>query len=81
MADRILVRFNTKVADDPEGRAWRVLVNGVETLAHKVHIEVPCESITEPIATGEIKHHFLCRGRVRWSQDHVATVVAVRSVT
>lgn len=77
MADRILVRFNTKVADDSEGRAWRVLENGIETLAHKVLIEVPCESITEPISTGEIKHHILCHGNVIWSEDHVATVVAL----
>jgi len=76
MADRILVRFNTKVADDPEGRTWRVLENGTETLANKVFLQVPSESITEPIATGEIKHHILCYGRVAWSDGHVATVIA-----
>ncbi|NBT58128.1 hypothetical protein EBT16_05025, partial [bacterium] len=36
--DRILVRFNTKWRDDPEGRQWRVLVNGEETLASRVTI-------------------------------------------
>lgn len=75
MMDRILIRFNTKVADDPEGRAWRVLVNGVERLAHKVNVLIPCETITEPIATGEIKHHFLCYGKVFWEENHIARVV------
>ncbi len=74
MTDRILVRFNTKFAEDPQGRTWRVLVNGVETLAHKVYIEAPCESITEPIATGEVKHHFLAHGAVVWEEGDVARV-------
>lgn len=76
MASRILLRFNTKVAEDPQKRTWRVLVNGEETLAHKVLIQIPCETITEPIATGEIKHHFLCYGRVEWHPGDIAEVVA-----
>ena len=79
VADRILIRFNTKFAEDPEGRCWRVLVNGEETLAHRVQISVPCETITEAIATGEIKHHFLCDGQVQWGPEHVATVVSGHS--
>lgn len=59
---RILVRFNTKFEDDKLKRKWRVLLNGIEHLAHNVAINVPCETITEPIDTGEIKHHFLCYG-------------------
>jgi hypothetical protein len=76
VADRILIRFNTKFADDPQGRCWRVLVNGEEALAHRVQILVPCETLTEPLATGEIKHHFLCDGRVEWQPGCVASVVA-----
>ncbi len=75
MADRILIRFNTKFNDDPEGRCWRVLVNGDETLAHRVEIAIPCETVTEPIASGEIKHHFLCDGRVEWQAGSIARVV------
>lgn len=67
--DRILVRFNTKFAEDPLKRGWRVLVNGEEQLAHRVDIQVPCETITEPISTGEIKHHFLCFGYVHHADD------------
>jgi hypothetical protein len=77
MGDRILIRFNTKFASDPLGRTWRVLVNGEEALAHKVEVEVPCSTITEPIATGEVKHHFLCFGKVTIDEHHVATVSGV----
>lgn len=79
MSDRVLLRFNTKFADDPERRTWRVLVNGKETLAHKVLIKIPCETITEPISTGEIKHHFLCFGKVTWLPGDIAEVVASES--
>jgi hypothetical protein len=79
MSSRILLRFNTKFAEDPEKRTWRVLVNGEETLAHKVLIKIPCETITEPISTGEIKHHFLCYGKVEWLPGDVAEVVASES--
>jgi hypothetical protein len=74
MPDRILIRFNTKHADDPEGRRWRVLVNGEERLAHTVRILAPVETITEPIATGEVKDHFLAEGFVAWEEGHRATV-------
>lgn len=74
--DRILVRFNTKFGNDPSGRRWRVLVNGEEHLAHKVVMSIPCETVTEPIATGEIKDHFLCFGSVEWESGDVARIVS-----
>lgn len=74
MGDRILIRFNTKFESDPLKRTWRVLVNGEESLAHQVDVRVPCSTITEPIATGEVKHHFLCFGKVTIDDSHVATV-------
>lgn len=74
MEDRILIRFNTKVEEDPLKRPWRVLVNGEETLAYKVYVMVPCATITEPIATGEVKHHMLCYGKVTFDESHIARV-------
>ncbi|MFZ4508263.1 MAG: hypothetical protein ACOYON_11275 [Fimbriimonas sp.] len=76
MSSRILVRFNTKFTEDPEGRTWRVLVDGVETLAHKVMIDTPTETITESISTGEVKHHILCHGRVEWDEASNAHILA-----
>lgn len=72
--DRILVRFNTKFAEDDLKRNWRVLVNGEETLAHEVKINIPCETIVERIATGEIKYHFLCWGHVSFDENHTAII-------
>ncbi len=77
--DRILVRFNTKFGDDPDGRRWRVLVNGSERLAHKVVMMIPCETVTEPIVSGEIKDHFLCFGAVDWQSGDVARIVSTAS--
>ena len=73
-ADRILIRFNTKHSEDAEGRRWRVLVNGEESLAHSVVMHVRVETVTEPIATGEVKDHFLAEGRVEWEPGFVAVV-------
>jgi hypothetical protein len=70
--DRILVRFNTKWKEDPEKRQWRVLVNGVETLANDVFIKNGSETVEEEIS-GEKKFHFLCFGKVTW-QDGSATI-------
>ncbi len=72
---RILIRFNTKFEEDPLKRKWRVLIDGEESLAHKVQTYGPCETVTEPIATGEIKHHFLCIGFVVWEKDFVANII------
>ena len=63
--DRILVRFNTKWRDDPEGRQWRVLVNGEETLASRVTIRTGSDTIEESVG-GEQKFHFLCLGKAVW---------------
>jgi hypothetical protein len=73
--DRILIRFNTKFEEDPDKRKWRVLVNGEERLAHQVDIYAFTTTITEPIATGEIKHHFLCEGCVVWKDGDIALVM------
>jgi hypothetical protein len=75
MNQRILVRFNTKFETDILKRKWRLLIDGVEWLAHKIDIQVPCETITEPISTGEIKHHLLCSGEVKWDSNFGATIV------
>ncbi|SFI64324.1 DUF6356 family protein [Planctomicrobium piriforme] len=72
---RILVRFNTKHREDPEGRSWRVLENGVETLAHVVSIAIPCETIREEVA-GEVKYHFLCNGKVVWDGQNAKVVAS-----
>ena len=67
--DRILVRFNTKWRDDWQNRQWRILVNGVETLAHKVVINTQMETIEEEVS-GEQKFHFLCSGKVIWDKTN-----------
>ncbi len=71
--DRILVRFNTKWQNDPQKRQWRVLVNGVEALAHKVDIRTASETIEEEIA-GEQKFHFLCFGKTVWYDTNVQII-------
>lgn len=71
--DRVLLRFNTKFEEDPLKRTWRVLVNGVETLAEKVYINIPGETIQEDVAPGVTKFHILCYGKVHWEGD-IATV-------
>lgn len=63
--DRVLVRFNTKWKEDPAGRQWRVLVNGLETLASEVVIRTSVSTIEEAV-DGEQKFHFLCFGKVNW---------------
>jgi hypothetical protein len=61
----ILVRFNTKWKNDPISRQWRVLVNGKETLAHKVIIQSLSETVEQPV-DGEQKFHFLAYGNIEW---------------
>lgn len=71
--ERILVRFNTKWKDDPEGRQWRVLINGSETLARGVSIKTGSETVEEEVQ-GEQKFHFLCFGRVLWKEGFAEIV-------
>jgi hypothetical protein len=71
-----LIRFNTKFENDDQKRYWRVLVDGEERLAHRVDIYVHATTITESIASGEIKHHFLCEGHVLWKEGDVAVVLS-----
>jgi hypothetical protein len=71
---RILVRFNTKWKEDPEGRKWRVLQDGVETLAHSVNLTIPCTTIQEDVAEGT-RWHFLCWGDVEWDNASNAKIV------
>ncbi len=70
---RILIRFNTKHEMDAGHRKWRVVVDGVETLANKVHVTVPCETICEDVGGSE-KYHFMCHGQVSWGEDETALV-------
>lgn len=64
--DRILIRFNTKFEEDVEKRPWRILVNGVETLAERVLISTPGETIQEDVG-GIPKYHIMCFGKVKWA--------------
>jgi len=65
-SDKILIRFNTKWQEDEQKRTWRVLINGVEYLASKVNVNVPCVSTMEDIEPGVTKWHMLCYGKVYW---------------
>lgn len=67
---RILVRFNTKWQEDSLGRQWRVVVDGIEELAHHVRIMVPCQTIRENVGE-EPKFHFVCHGEAVWSATSV----------
>jgi len=80
-ADRILVRFNTKFQEDPDQRHWRVLVNGQETLAHRVEINVPAKTVMEQVGSEE-KYHILCYGKVMTQHCECTEVVnGVQKVT
>jgi hypothetical protein len=72
--DRILIRFNTKHSDDPQGRKWRLLINNQESLAHHISIRIPCETITEEVAPGVTKYHILCYGTVYWPEPNMAVI-------
>lgn len=64
--DRILIRFNTKWEEDDLKRNWRVLINGVESLASEIKILVPSGTTEEDISLGVTKWHILCYGKVHW---------------
>jgi hypothetical protein len=66
--NRILIRFNTRFQDDELKRTWRVLINGQEYLAENVQINIPCETLYEPV-DGVPKWHFLCHGVVLWENN------------
>ncbi len=70
---RILIRYNTKHEMDAGHRKWRVVVDGVEKLANKVKVEVPCETICEDVG-GTEKYHFLCHGAVSWGENETAII-------
>ncbi len=70
---RILIRFNTKHEMDAGHRKWRVVIDGIEWLANKVKVNVPCETICEDVGGAE-KYHFLCEGEVSWGDNGAATV-------
>lgn len=65
---RILVRFNTKWEKDLNKRTWRVLVDGTESLASDVTLNVPTSTIQEDVS-GVPKWHMLCHGYVVWNGD------------
>lgn len=68
MSQNIKVRYNTeKDKTDASLPAWRVLVEGVEQLAEKVQIEVPCWTTQDEISPGLIKWHISCVGNPVWN--------------
>jgi hypothetical protein len=67
--DRILIRPNTS----PQDRPWIILINNQQSLAHKVCIRIPCETIMEEVA-GMPKYHILCYGRVYWPEPNMAVI-------
>lgn len=70
---RILIRYNTKHEQDEGFRKWRVVIDGTEHLAHKVKVNVPCETICEDVG-GTEKYHFLCFGEVSWRDKETAII-------
>jgi hypothetical protein len=74
--NRILIRFNTKWQEDELKRKWRVLENGIETLAHQVHISIPCTTHEEEVPGAGLKWHFLCWGKTTWDGNHHVAIGA-----
>jgi hypothetical protein len=75
-AQLIKIRFNTekeKVSKDLP--AWRVVIDGVEHLAHHVRIEVPMETSEDTLPTGQLKWHLSCKGRVHWEGGDKVCVI------
>jgi len=74
--DNILLRFNTKWQNDPEGRKWRVVINDIEHLASEVHIHAKARTVEKEV-NGEPKFHLFCIGTVQWSGD-VASIHPIK---
>ncbi len=75
-AHLIKLRFNTdkeKVSRDLP--AWRVVIDGVEHLAHHVRIEVPMETSEDMLPTGQLKWHLSCVGRPHWEDGDRVCVI------
>lgn len=75
---RFQIRFNTKYIESPgQALKWRILVEGVESLASRIQIDVPCET-TEDIVTegGQTvqKWHISGHGKAVWSGTSVRIV-------
>ncbi|HZU54091.1 MAG TPA: hypothetical protein VFF77_09375 [Holophagaceae bacterium] len=76
-AQHISIRFNTdKERVSLDLPAWRVMVDGVEHLAHHVRIEVPMRTTEDRLPTGKLKWHLSCEGRVSWEADSRVCVIS-----
>ncbi len=72
----IQLRFNTdkeKVSMDLP--AWRVMVDGVEHLAHHVRVEVPMHTTEDRLPSGKLKWHLSCEGLVTWEDSDRTCVI------
>jgi hypothetical protein len=73
VGDRILVRFNNK-AEPGSPLVWRVLVNGVESLASDLRLVGEMRSVTSHEG-GVKKYNVGCLGTVTW-QDTTAVITS-----
>lgn len=69
---QIKIRFNTKHQDDPEGRKWRVLLNGEEFLAESVDIHTPSYTSEDLLPNGILKWHISTEGMPFWEGNKVS---------
>ena len=75
-APHISIRFNTdKERVSMDLPAWRVMVDGVEHLAHHVRVEVPMETTEDRLPTGKLKWHLSCQGELHWENDGRTCVI------
>lgn len=78
---RFQIRFNTKYPENPNpALKWRILVDGVEKLASKIQVDVPCETTEDIVTEGERpnvqKWHISGNGKLVWTGTDVRIVKA-----
>ncbi len=76
---RFQIRFNTKYLESSNpSLKWRLLVDGVEHLASRIQIDVPCETTEDRVTEGGQeniqKWHISGNGKPVWTGTDVRIV-------
>ena len=70
----VKIRYNTAVNDD--FLYWRVLIDGIEELASKIKINVPCLSTRDMIEGVGFKHHITCESdNIVWDEKNKSVTI------
>lgn len=71
----ILIRFNT---DYPNGKKWRLLMDGEQKLVDEVQIKCQCHTSSDKMPDGVIKHHICCVARrVEYEQRDIELIAII----